>query len=332
MSCLSAEQLARIRASLPAGAFQPDPRKLLWMALHVLVVAGMYFAVRYVGLSPWLLACGIVAAGSLSCLGFHAHDLAHGSIVRAGRMQRGCELFFWGLLLVAPTIWRRVHNQAHHAHFNTAADPDRQFFSDEASTSTRWYTRLLYPNDEVFPWNPLVFVHFIPYVVRNTLAALLPAQRKPACVPNRPAYLDRDFGVIARELLAIAALQAGLFLLSGGRWWPWLILTVTTQALTSCISMSYIFTNHFLNPLTHEPDPITGTTSVIVPRWVDRLHAHFSYHTEHHLFPKMNSDYYPLLSQRLRELYPATYQRIPMGDAWRRLWRNRAFVARGQAS
>jgi fatty acid desaturase len=325
---LTADHLRHIRAALPAGAFRPDPWKLLPLMLHAHVVVGAHFAVSRVGLSPWLALPIVVASVALSCIGFHAHDLAHGSIVRPGRLQRVAELFFWGLLTIAPTVWRRVHNHAHHSHYNTAADPDRPFFAEEASPATRWYTRLLYPNDEVFPWNPLVFLHLVPYIARNTLAALLPARWKPVIVPRRAAYLDGEAAVILGELALIAVLQAALFFISGGRWLPYLIMLFGTQALTSAVTMSYIFTNHFINPMSDEPDPIRGTTSVIVPAWLDRLHANFSYHTEHHLFPALNSSHYPQVSRVLAELFPTTYQRIPIAEAWRRLWRTPPFVAR----
>jgi fatty acid desaturase len=325
---ITAENLLRIRAALPAAAFQPDPSKLVGMGLHTVIFFAAHAAVARLGLSGWLVVPIAIAAASLSCIGFHTHDLAHGSILRPGRAQRLAELFFWGLLMIAPTVWRRVHNQSHHVHYNTSADPDRRFLAEEACPATRWYVRLLYPNAEVFPWNPLVFVHFVPYVVRNTFAALLPARWKPAVVPNRPDYAPRETAVIVVELLALASLQAGLFLLTGGRLVPYLIMAAGTQCVTSCITMSYIFTNHFINPLTAEPDPIQGTTSVIVPRWLDRLHANFSYHTEHHLFPGLNSDYYPALSRILAGAYPDSYHRIPIRAAWRRLWRNQPFAER----
>lgn len=322
---LAVENLRRIRAALPPAAFQPNPGRLVGMFLLIAVFLAAHRAVAYAGLSWWLIAPVVVSAVALSAIAFATHDLAHGSILRPGRTQRACELLFWGLVLIAPTVWRRVHNQSHHSSYNTPDDPDRQFLAEESSPATRWYTWLLYPNAEVFPWNPLVLVHFIPYIVRNTVAALLPARWKPAFVPRRADFQAGDAVRIAGELAVILALQAGLFLLTGGRVLPYLIMAAGTQTLTSAVTMTYIFTNHFINPLSHEPDPITGTTSVIVPAWIDRFHSNFSYHTEHHMFPALNSDYYPALSRELRKIYPATYQRIPIGEAWRRLWENRAF-------
>jgi fatty acid desaturase len=323
---MNSESLTRFRKALPPAAFQPDASKLFWMFLHVVVIAAANIAAGMIGLSWWLIVPIIVAAISLSAVGFATHDLAHGSVMRSGRAQRTCELFFWGLLLIAPTIWRRVHNQAHHVHFNTPSDPDRQFLHEEKGTATKWYTWLLYPNEEIFPWNPLVFVHFVFYITRNTIAALLPVRWKPSVVPNLPEYRRGDTLTIAFEWAVIIALQFGFYLLCGRQLLPWLVMTIGMQAATSAISMAYIFTNHFINPLTHEADPIVGSTSVIVPRWLDRLHSNFSYHTEHHVFPTMNSAYYPALSRLLVENYPGTYQRIPIAEAWRRLWQNRAFI------
>ena len=97
--------------------------------------------------------------------------------------------------------------------------------------------------------------------------------------------------------------------------------------ITSSIVMSYIFTNHLLNPLSKKSDPFVSTTSLVVYRIFDRLHLNFSYHTEHHLFPGMNSDYYPILSNLLTELYGDRYRRIDFGDAWNRLWKIQIYAA-----
>lgn len=325
-TALDAATLRRLRAALPAAAFQPAPRKLLVMlALFGLVLAA-HAAVAVTGLSVWLAGPILLAALALSALAFATHELSHGIVLRPGPAQRLAELVCWGLIFMSPTMWRRVHNQTHHAHANTPGDPDHAFHPGEVTTATRWYVRLFYPNEDVFPWNPLVFAHFVAYTARNTLAALLPASWRPAIVPVRPAYSRSDTFSIVGELLVIAAIHTGLFFLTGGRLAPYLAMVVGTQVLTSAVAMVYIFTNHFLNPLTPEADAVRGTTSVIVPAWIDRLHFHFSYHTEHHVFPAMNSDYYPALSRELAREFPADYRRIPLAEAWRQLWKRRAFA------
>ncbi|MEB3219939.1 MAG: fatty acid desaturase, partial [Nostocales cyanobacterium 94392] len=42
-----------------------------------------------------------------------------------------------------------------------------------------------------------------------------------------------------------------------------------------------------------------------------------SYHTEHHVFPTINSDYYPLVQQLLIEKFPEKLNLIPIQEAWR---------------
>ena len=46
-------------------------------------------------------------------------------------------------------------------------------------------------------------------------------------------------------------------------------------------------------------DQLAGSMSVTVPALLDRLHFHFSHHTEHHLFPRLPSDFAPLVRQSL---------------------------------
>ncbi|HRE84661.1 MAG TPA: fatty acid desaturase, partial [Opitutaceae bacterium] len=64
---------------------------------------------------------------SIACLGFYAHDLSHGTILRAGRLSRVFETLLWTLAAVPATMWRRVHNATHHVETNTVGDPDRWF-------------------------------------------------------------------------------------------------------------------------------------------------------------------------------------------------------------
>jgi fatty acid desaturase len=46
------------------------------------------------------------------------------------------------------------------------------------------------------------------------------------------------------------------------------------------------------------------------------LHLNFSYHTEHHIFPGINSDYYPLVQELIQVHYPGRMNLLDAGDAW----------------
>lgn len=329
---VTAAHLRQLRAALPPAAFQLNPRRAIGLVLWVLILGGAHAAVRLTGVSLWIVFPILIAVAMLSALSFGTHELAHGAVLRSGRTQRFLELLCWSPLLISPTVWRRVHNQTHHAHTNTVDDPDRRYFHEEATPLMRWYVRLFYPNAEMFPWNPLVFLHVGPYMARNTLSAYLPEGWKLPMVPTAIDYQPGDTRRIAREIAVMIAMQAAFFYLNGGTWLPYLVMMAATHALTSAISMGYIFTNHFNNPLTDDADPVRGSTSVIVPAWANWLHYNFSYHTEHHVFPAMNSDYYPQLSAELQKLYPGVYQRIPITVAWRRLWQSQPFISRPGAA
>ena len=90
--------------------------------------------------------------------------------------------------------------------------------------------------------------------------------------------------------------------------------------------MVYIFTNHSKNPLCESNDPLASSTSVAVPHVFDKLHQNFSFHTEHHLFPGMSSEHYPLVSELLKKEFPERYHRRAIGEVWHQLWRNPMFA------
>lgn len=325
-SSLSREEIGRLKAELPSDAFNPAPSKLLPLCFHTaVIVTCFYFAGRIGGVGT-LIVCGLIAGHSLAVVGFLSHELTHGIIVRRKSLLFWLERIFWSLALVSPTMWRRAHNQTHHAYLNTPRDCDRKFLVTQETFLRRWYVRLTYPNAEVFPWNPLVWVYMNLYFLRNTLAAFVSSPKFLAIVPAMPAYRPGDTMRVALDLVAIATVQSLLWIIGGFSLGRFLLMLLISQFATSVVVMSYIFTNHFLKPVALDVDAMRGSTSVIVPSWVDRLHIHYSYHTEHHLFPTLNSDYYPQLSKLLLERYPDRYHRIPIGEAWRQLWRQPRFI------
>ena len=83
--------------------------------------------------------------------------------------------------------------------------------------------------------------------------------------------------------------------------------------------MFYIYTNHMLCRMTSVNDVLINSISLRVPKLFDILHFNFSYHTEHHIFPGLNSDYYPKVQALLKKHYPDRYNLLDAGEAWRLL-------------
>ena len=323
----SQDYIRAIKADLPREAFLPAPKKLIRMFVYLFLVVMGYLAFRFTSSIFIYVLLSLFIGHTLACIAFLAHELAHGVIIKSRVLRYFLEFLFWGMLLIPATVWRRVHNHTHHAHASTPRDPDRPFFHSEESAATRWYTRVFYPNQRSLHWNPIVAFHLIPYIVRNIAAAFYPPLKTPILVPAKPDYSTRQRLAVISELFGITVFQVCIFILVGHNWLAYLFASPLAYLLTSAVTMAYIFTNHFLNPIHEANDPLLGTTSVIVPPVLDRLHENFSFHTEHHIFPNMNSDFYPLVATALRKRFPERYNSVRLLEAWKRLWRREEFVS-----
>lgn len=315
---------ATIRPHLPAEAFRRSPSKLFPAFAHVGVVLAAWVACRYAPWWCWPLL-GIVAGHSLACLAFLAHELSHNAILKRGWIKRFTEIFFMGLLGIPPTMWHEVHNVTHHGHTNTPRDPDRRWMDYEATRRSTAISAAFHPQKGQWRLNPLVPLQFVGYVMRNIIAAVSGGHW--GMLPAAPGYDAKQRRSIVLELGVIAIIQLAALAVVGFDPLRYLFIGPFPWLIASGVVMAYVFTNHFLHPILGESDPVGSSTSVIVPWWVDRLHFNFSYHTEHHLFPGMDSKWYPLVSQKLREFFPDRYNRLPFGEAWRRLLAANMFEA-----
>jgi fatty acid desaturase len=321
------EYIREIKHLLPKEAFLPNPGKLKLLLAYLIVLTVTYFLFRSTSNLILYSVLSLIVAHCLSCLGFLAHELSHDSIIRNKNSRYILEVISWAVNLIPATLWNRVHNHSHHTQINTTKDPDRLFLKRERKIATSLYTQAFYPNKKFIRWNPVVAFHFIPYIFRNIVAAFYPKQRKPVLVPFKPKYSFQQKISIAVELVVILLFQIGIFNAVGSKLVAYLFASPISYLLTSAILNTYIFTNHFLNPVREESDPLLGTTTVEVPHLLNKLHFNFSYHTEHHLFPSMNSRYFPLLSKILQEKYPDRYHYLRITDAWKKLWSNADFLS-----
>ncbi len=287
---------------------------------------------RYAGPYTWLLpAMALINAHSLMVLAFLAHDVSHSTVIRKKYIRIPLETLLWAMVLIPVTLWRRIHNQTHHNETNTLSDPDRRFLSSERNTQTTIYSHLILPNRYTARFKPLVGLQFIVYIYKHLIAAFVGREAFKNIVSHTPKYTFGQRCKLTAELSVVIAIQFGIFLAVGGRWQVFIWASPITILLASSCVMLYVFTNHFLNPLCEDTDPLMGSTSVAVPEWVDKLHTNFSYHTEHHLFPGMNSIHYPMISKLLQQHFPERYNRVPFRVAWMRLWLLNDFLTPNEA-
>jgi len=330
------EYAAVVRPLLPSQAFAPSSKKLWQVGMHLVIMALCIWGIRGI---PSIFARFIFSAiigHSLTCMVFLAHELSHGGMTRRRGLRYPLEVFLWGLNLIPATMWRKLHNENHHVHANTLNDPDRYFRQSEldapGGTLRRWYARWTMPHRHTSAWNLGVGFHFITYAMRHLATVFYPGDSRPYIVTFKPKYRAADKWRIVFELACISAMQFVIYLAVGSSVMAWLWAGPIALLFTSTYAMSYIWTNHYLHGLHEVHDPLVGSTSVEVPKVFDRLHSNFSYHTEHHLFPGMSSEYYPLVSEVLRERFPDRYHRITFRQAWRQLWQGELFIVEEPAA
>jgi fatty acid desaturase len=300
-----------LRPLLPPAVFQPAPARLLWLPLHlgVIVTLALYVVL---GSPPWWIAvaCAVVAGHSWGCLGFLAHETLHHAVVknRAVELAVGWVGFLpYGL---SPRLWTVWHNQAHHGNTGKpVADPDGY------GTLSFWRkSAVVRALESIAPGSGKARSAVFPFVWFSVHSLLVLVFHGP-----RNGYFARVSrrGVLA-ETAAMAAFWLAVLALVGP--YGFVMVYVLPTLVANAVVMSYIATNHFLNPLTDVNDPLANTLSVTSPRWLERLHLEFGYHVEHHVFPTMNGRHAPLVRDVMVARYGDRYLHMPHGRALRLLY------------
>jgi len=307
-----ADYVTRLRPLLPARAFRPNARAYVPITIHVVIIICAWIACHYSNRLWWPLIT-VVIGNSMSCLAILAHDVSHRSVTRNRHLLYPTELVLFGLILLPPTLWRRLHAM-HHAHLNTSQDPERRYLASELSLTGTIVAAALYPNKPL-RFNPLCLLYWVAYPIRHGIAALLYRERnKPDFVTAKPRYSAEDKRWIAFEILWIATLQIGLATFVGKV--GLIAVSVLPLCITSAVLSWYFFVTHGLKPIAEGDDTLAASTSLILPALCDKLHSNFSYHTEHHLFPAVHPIYYPAVSALLHTHFPHRYHRVPIFQAW----------------
>jgi fatty acid desaturase len=308
----SVQRYAReLRPLLPPDVFGAAPARLLWLPVHLGVILGMAAWV-VVGRTPWYLslAAAVIAGHSWACLGFLAHETLHHAVVKSRAVERlvGCVGFLPYAL--SPTLWTAWHNQAHHGNTGKpVADPDGY------GTLGFWRKNaVVRALETIAPGSgyrrSAVFL-FVWFSIHSLLVLVFHSRRN--------GYYDRaSRRVVHAEAAGMLAFWIGVLAYVGPHAFVfvWLVPTLVANAIV----MSYIATNHFLNPLTETNDPLANTLSVTGPRWLEPLHLQFGYHVEHHLFPTMSGRHAPVVRDLLVRRYGSRYLRMPHARALRLLY------------
>jgi fatty acid desaturase len=316
----------QLRPLLPPEAFHTDPSRLALVLINLALLALGWTMARSLvhcplAALPLFLPFTLVMGNAVVVLLFATHDLLHGRQTGWNGGRRLVALLALALLWMPPTLWRAVHNREHHSRTNSLRDPDRSYLAEQPDSWGKWIQHRFTPSDEIGVIG-LVLGLTNAWGVHNlrTLASVLLVTSGDAAFPPAAFRLaNQERRRIAWELLAIVGLHAGVV--------SWLGLDLRSLLMGYFLpiwlgyagAMAYIFTNHLLAPLDESNDPLCNTLSLRVPAWLDFIHLNFSHHTEHHIFPGLNSSYYPEVRRLLLKHYSDRFQLLPAREAWRLL-------------
>ena len=303
-----------LRRELPAHLFRPRPWRALWaLPIAAVIAAGTWAVIALplplVAAIPLSLAVGNCYASLLH----FAHEVGHGAAVRSRWLQNAILALGLAVFWVEPSFWRLWHNCAHHGHTNDPdLDPDSVGTLAAFERAGGWHRRLLLAlSPGPGRWLGARYLFFT-FHVHAQVVLWSKSRRHPGF-----ARLRRG-----RAGLYSAALAAGYVALGMASGWRGAILAVIVPTMIANLGvMSYIATNHLLRPLATERDSLTTSMSVTAHPVLDWMHFHFSHHIEHHLFPAMGSDGYPLVRALLQRHAGERYLAPPFGAALVALFR-----------
>jgi len=296
-----------LRRELPDHYFRPDNHHLLWMFVHMGIIA----------VSLWLMAAhftwwaapllGLLIGHSIGCLGFVGHEICHGGAIRNRKLRHLLAGIAFSPYGIGPYLWDRWHNASHHGPTqHPDFDPDRLFMLDE------------YKNNPVLKW-----LYRMSPVARNTVIfsffSMMMTQHNITMVVNYwkdHKSTNRDRSVMLFQFLLPKALWIGVTACLG---WEVLLFGYAVPLLIGkALVISYIATNHFLNPLADENDVLAGSLSVTLPRWLkwlDVIHCRFGAHVAHHLFPQAPSRFARKIEEKIAVLWPDRFHVMPLSKA-----------------
>jgi Fatty acid desaturase len=316
----------KLRPLLPSDAFEPDPSKLGILLINLgILLLGWGIADnldRWPVYLLWLyLPLAAIMGNSIIVLLFSSHDLMHGSVQKKSRLTYPIAFLGLSMLLMPPTQWKSLHNLVHHNNTNSLADPDRNYLYQQPDTWGKWIQNLFVPSVEV---NPLWLIvgmagSWAVHNFRNLSSVLLFNDKSVDYVPAAFTVSPKDRLKIALECLGILGIHLGVLFYLEFNPIKVALAYILPIAIGHAGAMFYIYTNHMGCRMTSINDPLINSASLRVPKIFDLLHFNFSHHTEHHIFPSINSNYYPMVQELLQIHYPDRLNLIDAGQAWRLL-------------
>jgi fatty acid desaturase len=318
-----AEYAKRLRPAMPSEAFLPSFHKVWILLINATILILGWGIANHLPQWNWYflwlyLPLTLIMGNSVIVLLFSTHDLLHSRTITNPVLRRIVSLVGLCLLWTPPTFWKAVHNREHHGKTNSLHDPDRNYLYEQPETWGKWIQNLFVPSAEVHPFWLVLGTGFAwgVHTFRNLTSVLLfnHGQTEYTAAPFKVSA--KEHWAIALEFAIILAIHLSILSYLG----PHPVKLILSYFLPIWIGYSgimfYVYTNHMLCQMTEVNDPLINSVSIRVPQFFDLLHLNFSYHTEHHVFPGLNSDYYPEVQTLLKAEYPDRFNLLEARAVW----------------
>lgn len=303
----------QIRKAVPEKFIKPHAGNLLWFPVHFAIIAASLWALT-TNFSWWLgPILSLVIGHSFACLGFVAHEICHGSSIRSPFWRDVFGAAGFSAFGIGPYLWKRWHNVDHHNNTNVeGVDPDHLFTIEDYKHNP--VLRGLYRLSPLLR-NIVVFSSFGYRMTQHSTNMLVTYLKSPkSTLRNRVTLIVQSVLPLAAWIAVTLSLGTQVF------WWGFFL----PHLIANAIAISYIATNHFLNPLADERDVLATSLTVTLPpvlKWLDPWHSYFGAHVAHHLFPGASSRHARKIEAKVAELFPNDYHSMPLFTALKLLWK-----------
>lgn len=302
---------AYLRPFLPEDTLKPYPLRLLMFFGNFGLAIAALLTMKVADPSwPVKLLLGLAMGWAYGSLGFFAHELLHGSVLKSRWWQDRIGLLALSPFFISPTFWRYWHNILHHG--NTQAmitDPD-------AFPTLRVYKHSKFMQF-MYPFTPgsrdiRSISYFFFWFSFHTFVAQF-------YLRSRNSVYDRmNHRNVTIEVTLQILVWGAVYLWMGPSNWLWCFFV--PLAIQNYFIMSYIATNHNLSPLTKVNDPLVNSLTVTNHPVLEFFHFNFGYHVEHHIFPTMSPVKAKKVHALIQQHFPNEMKVMTKFEAMKRLY------------